>query len=309
MTLKPTATYQTGNGLTVCEKIIPDGTVWKDEAKAKAAKFAAGALYKKQKKLCGTGKPECVTVHTTDDLPQVEDDAEQYARATYNENMGSARPHFYVDDVACWQLLKAGTGMTANDPKGGAEVGWHAGDGSTAGGGNMTSIGVEIIMNDSTVGHDARAYDNGAKLCAWLLYINNLPIDRLVTHSYWNAKKAGKTSSDIDQQCVTYVSGQHWCPFYIFDSKNESGALKNWKRFKAAVAEYLEALKKPAKPAASEMPFTDIEGKSCKEAVLWGVERGLIVKSKDGLFKPSANCTKAQAILWIWRLAKLLGKG
>ena len=103
MALKPNASYKTANGLTVCEKIIPDGTVWKDEAKAKAAKFAAGALYKKQQKLCGNGKPAYVTVHTTDDLPQVEDDAEQYTRATYNENMGSARPHFYVDDVAVWQ--------------------------------------------------------------------------------------------------------------------------------------------------------------------------------------------------------------
>lgn len=304
MALKPNASYKTANGLTVCEKIIPDGTVWKDEAKAKAAKFAAGALYKKQQKLCGNGKPAYVTVHTTDDLPQVEDDAEQYTRATYNENMGSARPHFYVDDVAVWQLLKAGTGMTANDPKGSAEVGWHAGDGSAAGGGNMTSIGVEIIMNDSTVGHDARAYDNGARLCAWLLYINSLSIEKLITHSYWNAKKAGKISSDVDRQCVTYVAKEHWCPFYIFDAKTEAAALKNWKRFKATVAEYLDELKKPAKPAA-KMPFTDVtETMTSYPAVLWGVERGLIVKSKDGLFKPSANCTKAQAILWIWRLAR-----
>ena len=48
---------------------------------------------------------------------------------TYNENMGSVRVHYYVDDTGAWQNLKAGTGLCANDPVGSAEVSWHAGDG------------------------------------------------------------------------------------------------------------------------------------------------------------------------------------
>ena len=189
MTLKPTATYQTGNGLTVCEKIIPDGTVWKDEAKAKAAKFAAGALYKKQKKLCGTGKPECVTVHTTDDLPQVEDDAEQYARATYNNNMGDVVVHYYIDETDCWHILADET------------VGWHAADGVN-GPGNTKSVAIEIIMDGSGSAADLAAEDRGAKLAAILLRRYGLGTDRLRTHRDWYPRK----------YCPAYIL-PHWDSF------------------------------------------------------------------------------------------------
>ena len=44
------------------------------------------------------GKVIGVTLHNTNDLKNVNDDAEQYTRATYNGNMGTARFHFYVAD-------------------------------------------------------------------------------------------------------------------------------------------------------------------------------------------------------------------
>lgn len=50
--LKPNSTYVL-NGVTINEKIIPDGTRWKDAAKAKAAGFSANALYKKEKSFPG----------------------------------------------------------------------------------------------------------------------------------------------------------------------------------------------------------------------------------------------------------------
>ena len=52
--LTPNTTY-TVNGVKISEKIIPDGTRWQDTTKAKKAGFSAGALYKSQKKLSGTG--------------------------------------------------------------------------------------------------------------------------------------------------------------------------------------------------------------------------------------------------------------
>ena len=103
----------------------------------------------------------------------------------------------------------------------------------------ITSVSIEIIENESQE-HDRIARDNGARIAAWLLSKNKLPIERLVTHSYWNAKKAGKTSSDIDQQCVTSVSGAHWCPMYIFGTAAKAKA--NWKAFKAQVKVYLDEL-------------------------------------------------------------------
>ena len=86
--LTPNSTYKI-NGVTVNEKIIPDGTVWKDDEKAKNAGFSgAGAAYKRGQRLSGgTGKAKSVTIHNTNDLANVYDDGEQYTRATYNENI------------------------------------------------------------------------------------------------------------------------------------------------------------------------------------------------------------------------------
>ena len=255
--LTPNATYKM-NGVTVNEKIIPDGTVWKDANKAKNAGFSAGSLYKKQKKLTNnTGKVLYVTIHNTDDIAGVNDDAEQYTRATYNENMGSARIHFYVDDLGAWQNLKAGTGLCSADSAGSAEVSWHAGDGSVADGGNMTSISMEIIMND-TAAHDEKAKDNGAKIAAWLLNKHGLSVDKLVTHTYWVNKSVGNNFDDVDKQCTNLVSGKKWCPQYIFASYNEATALKNWKAFKALVKKYLDALNGVPTNTAKENTETNL---------------------------------------------------
>lgn len=255
--LTPNTTYKI-NGVTVNEKIIPDGTRWKDATKAKNAGFSAGSLYKKQQKLSGgTGKPKKVTVHNTNDLENVYDDGEQYTRATYNENMGSARVHFYADDVCAWQNLKAGTGLCPADPEGSAEVSWHSGDGSVADGGNMTSLSIEIIMDDNAE-HDAKAKDNGARLAAWLLWKHKLTINDLVTHTYWVNKAKGITFSDVDKQCTNLISGEKWCPYYIFGSYNEATALNNWKAFKSLVKSYLDELN-GTKPKDENNPTPTIE--------------------------------------------------
>lgn len=245
-------------GVTVNEKIIPDGTRWKDANKARSAGFSAGSLYKKQQKLSGgTGRVQSVTIHNTDDLRNVHDDGEQYTRATYNENMGSSRVHFYVDDVCAWQNLKAGTGLFPSDPVGSAEVAWHAGDGSGSGSGNDTSLSIEIIMNDNA-SHDAKAKDNGARVAAWLLWKHGLSIDKLVTHTYWVNRKAGKTFSDVDRQCTNYVSGGKWCPVYIFEAANQASALNNWKAFKALVKKYLDELNNTGEDV-NDMTTAEIE--------------------------------------------------
>lgn len=235
--LSPNYTF-TLNGVTIKEKIIPDGTRWQSDSKAKTAGFTgAGALYKSGRSFI----PKKVTIHNTNDLAAVFDDGEQYTRATYpNENMGSARVHFYVDDSCGWQNLKAGTGMSPND-LGSAEVSWHAGDGSVADGGNMTSLSIEIIMGEGEA-HDAKAYDNGARLAAWLLWKHKLPLSALVTHTYWVNKSAGKRFVDVDEQCTNLIPKKKWCPTYIFGSTNHNTALKNWKAFKNLVGTYLDKL-------------------------------------------------------------------
>lgn len=237
--LQPNNVYEL-NGVKVCEKIIPDDTRWENTMKAATAGFVPYSLYKKQQKLTDdSGIPTSITIHNTQDLENVHDDAEQYTRATYNENMGSARVHFYVDDVCAWQNLKAGTGMSPNDPENSAEVSWHAGDGSVSDGGNMTSLSIEIIMGDEP-DRDAKARDNGARLAAWLLWKHGLDISALVTHTYWVNKSAGKEFDDVDEQCTSPVYGKKWCPVYIFKSTTQKYALYNWMAFKKLVEEYLE---------------------------------------------------------------------
>lgn len=255
--LKPNYTY-TANGVKVCEKIIPDGTRWKNDTKAFNAGFGSKALYKKEAKLSdNTGKPQFITIHNTDDISGVTDDGEQYTRATYNENMGSARVHFYVDDTCAWQNLKAGTNMTPNDPAGSAEVGWHAGDGSVHDGGNMTSLSIEIIMDRDGKNNNA-ARENGAHLAAWLLWKYGLNISRLVTHTYWVNKAAGKTFQDIDTQCTTPIMGKKWCPAYIFGSTNTGVALKNWRAFKELVEKHLKEIysKEKISDNTENIPFS-----------------------------------------------------
>lgn len=290
------------NGVAVNEKIIPDGTRWKDAAKAEKAGFSANALYKSQQKLSGgSGKVKFVTIHNTSDLDNACDDGEQYTRATYNENMNSSRVHLYVDDMGAWQNLRAGTGLCPADPVGSAEVSWHSGDSSAADGGNMTSLSIEIIIGESAA-HDKIAMDNGARIAAWLLWKNGLSVDSLVTHTYWVNKLAGKTFSDVDEQCCNPIFGKKWCPSYIFASSNKTTAMKNWKAFKALVKGYLDKLSGTAvvKPAVSSPNQT---AKSSADAVI-KVAIGEIgyheKKSNNQLDEKTANAGSANYTKYAW---------
>ena len=242
MALKPNETYVI-NGVKINEKIIPDGTVWKDDAKARKSGFRKGQLYKKQLPLNNkTGKPTKITIHNTRGHSHIADEGELYTRATYNENMSSARVHFYVDNNGAWQNLKAGTGMCKADPEGSCEVGWHAGDGSVQDGGNYQSIALEVIMGE-TAAIDAKAYDNAARITAWLMWKHGITIDNVVTHTYWDNKRKKKKFADPDEQCCNPGSGIKWCPTFIFASTKKATAMKNWKAFKAIVLMYLDELK------------------------------------------------------------------
>jgi len=238
--ISPNSTYYM-NGILVREKIIPDGTKWTNAKYATAAGFKVGQLYKAQKNI---SKVQYVTIHNTDDIGWAADDGEGYVQFTLAEGMNSTRVHFYVDETGAWQTLRAGTGLCKNDSSNKAEVGWHSGDGNISTGGNMTLLAIEIVMNESEAS-DKKAYDNGAKMAAWLLYHHNLTIDKLVTHTYWVNKSAGKTFKDVDDQCCNPIYGKKWCPTFIFNSNDSKVAKKNWMAFKNTVKKYLDDLTNP----------------------------------------------------------------
>lgn len=201
--LKPDKT-RVENGVTIHEKIIPDS--------ARASKYCAswcrkGEPMKPCRPLsCGvTG----VTIHNTGDLPGVEDDGEQYTRATWpNCNMGGVVVHYYVDDLCAWQNLREN------------EAGWHASDGT--GRGNYGTIAIEVIMDGPDGKANAAAEANAARLAASILHRYRLGIDRLYTHNHWMGL--------ADR--IVPGAGKN-CPVYI---------LPHWDRFKASVKAQLDLL-------------------------------------------------------------------
>ena len=172
--LTPTNTFTTPNGIVVKEKMIPG----KD----------------RPNKLLNTpgNKPLYITIHNTADIKEAAgtNDAEQYARATFNGNMGDVYVHYYIDETDCWHILPNN------------EIGYHAADIGNKQGGNWTSIAIEIIEKNGTTADDKKAEDRGAKLAAYLLHTYGLGIDRLKTHNDWYPKK----------YCPAYIL-PHWGTF------------------------------------------------------------------------------------------------
>lgn len=172
----------------------------------------------RSKKLLG------VTIHNTNDLANVNDDAEQYTRATYNGNMGTVRVHYYVDDLGAWHNLPDNWQS------------WHAGqsgkaDANGSEAGNAQTISIECIMNGTSGSANEKAEDNAARLTAYLLNSNGLSIDNLYTHNYWcNVRKGLKGSTDYLNKTN---DGYKNCPIYI---------RPHWDKFKNTVAGYMQQL-------------------------------------------------------------------
>jgi N-acetylmuramoyl-L-alanine amidase CwlA len=223
--LTPDAT-RTEHGLVINEKIIPWGAVWPKDSGA----YKKGAQYKADRLLSGgTGKVKGVTIHNTNDLKNVEEDAEQYTRATWpNANMNDARVHYYVDDINAWQNLRED------------EVGWHAGDGRKATGGNETTLSIEIVMDGSGSKEDLKAEENGVLLAALLLKKHGLSVNELYTHNHW----MGHPDSIVQ-------GARKNCPLYI---------LPHWAQFKQKVAAKLTELNGGA--TTTETGKTEIMGKA-----------------------------------------------
>jgi len=164
------------------------------------------------------GKIIGVTVHNTDWITVASGTtpAEQYTRATVNNNMNDVRVHYYVDNVCAWQNLPHSLS------------GWHAADGS--GNGNRRTIAIECIMSSAYNSTDKKSEDNAAKLAAALLKQYGLDINHLYTHTHWLNVRDGRNGT-IDQLNTMY-NRYKMCPAYI---------LPHWAIFKAKVQSYLNA--------------------------------------------------------------------
>ena len=238
--LTPDAT-RTEYGLVINEKIIPWGAKWPKDS----GKYKKGQKFKADKRLSGgTGKVAGVTIHNTNDLENVEEDAEQYTRATWpNANMNDARVHYYVDDINAWQNLED------------TEVGWHAGDGS--GPGNGTTISIEIIMDGTGSKEDLGAEANGVILAALLLKKYGLTVEQLYTHNHW-----------MGHPDAIVQGARKNCPLYI---------LPHWEQFKAKVAAKLAELN----GAGTDAPVEEVRTAIMGEARATAQQMALYCRSKN----------------------------
>ena len=164
------------------------------------------------------GKVIGVTVHNTDwiSVASGTTPAEQYTRATANNNMRDVRVHYYVDNVCAWQNLPHSLS------------GWHAADGS--GNGNRRTIAIECIMSSAYNSVDKKSEDNAAKLAAALLKQYGLDINHLYTHTHWLNVRDGRNGTV--GQLNTMYNRYKMCPAYI---------LPHWAEFKKKVQSYLNA--------------------------------------------------------------------
>ena len=120
------------------------------------------------------------------------------------------------------------------------EVGWHAGDGRKATGGNETTLSIEIIMDGSGSKEDRKAEENGVLLAALLLKKHGLSVNELYTHNHW----MGHPDSIVQ-------GARKNCPLYI---------LPHWAQFKQKVAAKLTELNGGA--TTTEAGKTEIMGKA-----------------------------------------------
>lgn len=216
--LTPDRTYTIPFGneaLIINEKIIPDNMY----APGNILNAKGGIAYEKgdpMKSLQHVPLSQIygVVAHNTNDLANVEDDGEQYTRATLNWAMGGVVVHFYVDDLCAWQNLNI---------DGWTNPGYHAGCGPkiVTGNkgiqlnGNVNCFGVEIIMQGDGSEADKKAERNGAMLIAWLLTkLDSRNEDDVYSHWY-------------------FANDKKYCPAFI---------LPHWEEFKKQIAYYLSIL-------------------------------------------------------------------
>ena len=203
------------------------------------------------------GKIIGVTVHNTDWITVASGTtpAEQYTRATVNNNMRDVRVHYYVDNVCAWQNLPHSLS------------GWHAADGS--GNGNRRTIAIECIMSSAYNSTDKKSEDNCARLAAALLKKYGLDINHLYTHTHWLNVRDGK-SGTVDYLNTTR-NPYKMCPAYI---------LTHWAEFKKKVQAYMNV--------GSSTPATSSPKQLYRVRKSWSD-----AKSQIGAFSSLENAKKA----------------
>ncbi len=114
-----------------------------------------------------------IVIHETDNF-EASADARHHADYLCENKTEINSWHYTVDEAVIVHTLPD------------EEVGWHAGDQQTPGGGNMSGIGIEMCVNE---GNDfSKTLDNTAKLVAVLLKQYGLSLKAVQKHQDFSGK-------------------------------------------------------------------------------------------------------------------------
>lgn len=197
------------------------------------------------------------------------------------------------------------------------EVGWHAGDGTKANGGNMASIGIEICES----GNYAATLAYAVQVIAGMLKERDWGVDRLRRHWDW------PSSSGYRKICPRLMyNGGDWRDWIIFKEKvslalkeleartpNEEPAKPDDDKTDDTVpeAETPSTHPDPTIPDNSLIPITqysDVKaGHWAEEAIRDATEASLIQGYSDGTYRPERPVTRAElaAVLHkLWLVSK-----
>ncbi|MBQ2597583.1 MAG: S-layer homology domain-containing protein, partial [Oscillospiraceae bacterium] len=73
---------------------------------------------------------------------------------------------------------------------------------------------------------------------------------------------------------------------------------------RAQFVTFLWRIKGQPEPSLSESPFKDVrQGTWYYKAVLWAVEDGITAGSSATTFSPNNDCSRAQVVTFLWRMA------
>ncbi len=119
-----------------------------------------------------------VVIHETGNFAKGAD-AEAHGVYLTENNRTTTSWHYTVDEDSIYHHIPD------------TEVAWHAGDSLTKNGGNLCGIGVEICVNRD--GDFEKAFDNAAKLTAYLIKTYNLSIHDIRQHGDFISKNCPET--------------------------------------------------------------------------------------------------------------------
>jgi hypothetical protein len=153
------------------------------------------------------------------------------------------------------------------------EVGWHAGDGTKADGGNMTSIGIEICES----GNYAATLEYAVQLVAGMLMERGWSVDRLRRHWDWPSSSGYRKI----------------CPRLMYDGVEWTG----WAEFKERVKKAMGS-KNETPPA---QPKDDVTGHWAESDIRAVQATGLMSGFPDGSFRPDKEVTRAELAVILLR--------